>query len=516
LQGRVLIADGEGEVRENLRQLLEDEGYSVVCVESSKEALKELESSRFDIILTDVQMSGIGSTGVLKRLQQLTHSDAVTIILTGQATVDSAIESMKLGAFDYILKPFNPDELVETVKKAHNFVLLQRENISLKEAMSLYKLSEISISSLNIDTIIDAVLRTLRDETKADTICLKLEGNNSNSSLEAKDGCFSDYCSDGCIFDKKKLFPYTRRGEVVVLNQEEVIQTAAKNHKLTAESIKSAIIIPLKSAARNFGYISIPSFDKVFSEGERKVVTIIASQAIAALENVYLHNNIQKSFREVIQGLVYALEAKEKYTAGHSIRVAYYTKTFTENLKLTPKERDDLFQAALLHDIGKIGIRIDSLSKPGSLTAEEYEIFKVHPKLGKKILEPISFLSNIIPYIYHHHERFDGNGYPEKLKGDNIPYGARILTITDSYDVMTSDRPYRKRLKDNEIIKELENCSGTQFDPELVKIFIDIRKHSKEFEFIRSDEFFKNIGKMYTYTTNLFNPDFKLFVNEKM
>lgn len=515
MQGKVLVADSDKKTREKLRYILEDEGYDVVSAISGEEVLREFENFRFDILLTDVGLPGIGGVEVLKKLQKLSRTNTATIILTSHDTLDYAIKAMKLGAFDYILKPFNSEELVETVKKAYRFILLERENISLKETMSLYKLSEISISSLNLDTIIDTVLRTLKTETNADVVCLQLEegySNDGKSFVEKSGSCFSEQCSTGCIFDKDKLLPYLKMGQPVILSQREVLKTLAID---CAVAIKSAIIVPLNSATRNFGYILIPSFEKVFSEGERKVVTIIASQAISAFENAYLHNNLQKSFREAIQGLIYALEAKEKYTAGHSIRVGYYTKMFTEYLDITSKEKDDIFQAALLHDIGKIGIRMNALNYPGKLSKEEYEVFKIHPEFGKKILEPISFLMNVVPYIYHHHERYDGTGYPKGLKGEKIPYGARVLAIIDSYDVMTSDRPYRKRLQTSEVLKEFEKCAGKQFDPKLVKIFLKVlSKHSKEFEHIHANEFFINIRKQHTYYSHLLDPDLKLFIND--
>jgi len=131
-----------------------------------------------------------------------------------------------------------------------------------------------------------------------------------------------------------------------------------------------------------------------------------------------------------------------------------------------------LRQAGVLHDIGKIGISSAILNKPGKLAPEEYEIIKSHPRMGRRILEPISMLSGVVPIIYHHHERWDGNGYPEGLAGEEIPLGSRLMMVADTYEAMTSDRAYRKGLPHQVAVDELRSCSGTQFDPECVKAFL--------------------------------------------
>jgi HD-GYP domain-containing protein (c-di-GMP phosphodiesterase class II) len=125
-----------------------------------------------------------------------------------------------------------------------------------------------------------------------------------------------------------------------------------------------------------------------------------------------------------------------------------------------------------MHDIGKIGIPLDSLNKPQKLTREEYEVFKEHPDKGRRIIEPIEFLREIVPAIFHHHEQYDGSGYPLGLKGEAIPLEARILAVADTYDAMTSDRAYRKALSNEIAIAELKRCAGTQFDPRIVAVFV--------------------------------------------
>jgi diguanylate cyclase (GGDEF)-like protein len=173
----------------------------------------------------------------------------------------------------------------------------------------------------------------------------------------------------------------------------------------------------------------------------------------------------------IIYALAATVDAKDHYTYGHSRKVSDYSVAMAESLGL-PQDRIATIRAAsLLHDIGKVGIPDSILSKQGPLTDEEWEPVKVHPKLGVEILRHIIDLVNCLPAILHHHERYDGKGYPSGLKGDNIPLEGRILAVADAYDAMTSPRPYREQLSSQQALNELKRCAGTQFDPELVNVF---------------------------------------------
>ncbi|MGZ3695095.1 MAG: HD-GYP domain-containing protein [Bdellovibrionota bacterium] len=175
---------------------------------------------------------------------------------------------------------------------------------------------------------------------------------------------------------------------------------------------------------------------------------------------------------EALRAIVSTLDEKDSYTHGHSIRVSEYAVILGEELNLSEIEIREVELAALLHDVGKIGIPDNILLKPGRLTQAEFEIMKSHPVRTGKILEKITALRHLIPGIVHHHERFDGLGYPSGLKGDGIPLYARIILIADTFDAMTSTRPYRLALDKEIAFEELNRCSGSQFDPYLVQCFI--------------------------------------------
>jgi HD-GYP domain-containing protein (c-di-GMP phosphodiesterase class II) len=196
------------------------------------------------------------------------------------------------------------------------------------------------------------------------------------------------------------------------------------------------------------------------------MLSIVASRATAAIENARLYEDLRATFQQTIEGLAKAIDKMDRYTSGHSDRVAQYAMYLAIRLGLPPDMVETVRQAALMHDIGKIGC-VMNLNKPGKLTQDEYEIFQKHPAYGKDILDPIKFLNPLIPGVYLHHERWDGRGYPLGLKGQDVPLIARIIAVADTYDAMTSDRAYRRALPHEVALNEIERCSGSQFDPDV-------------------------------------------------
>lgn len=196
-----------------------------------------------------------------------------------------------------------------------------------------------------------------------------------------------------------------------------------------------------------------------------------------------LKNNIDDKHVELITSiktLISIINAKDRYTYGHTERVVVYARLIANKLNLSEEDKKTLIYGAYMHDIGKINIPKEVLVKKMPLTDEEWNILKGHSENGVDIVKAVDSLSSVIPLILHHHERYDGSGYPGKLKGENIPYLARVLNVVDSFDAMTSDRPYNKSKTHETAIEELNKCSGTQFDPEIVKVFIEVIKENKD------------------------------------
>jgi len=187
---------------------------------------------------------------------------------------------------------------------------------------------------------------------------------------------------------------------------------------------------------------------------------------------------LEKTHFETIMAFSEALEARDQYTAGHSRRVMEYSKSIGQRMKLDRQDIEDLKRSALLHDIGKIGIPDMVLKKQTKLTDEEYAVIKSHPETGASILKYIKSFKSLVPAVYHHHERFDGEGYPDGVKGAAIPLNARIIAIADTFDAMTSSRSYRNALSLRTALSELERSKGIQFDPDITELFLEILNES--------------------------------------
>ena len=223
-------------------------------------------------------------------------------------------------------------------------------------------------------------------------------------------------------------------------------------------------------------------FDQLVLLVESGLKSVSQMKIIADINQQLEEANAQlkEAYYGTIESLRLAVDAKDSYTRGHSDRVSYYSVMIGKQLGLSEEELELLKQGALFHDIGKIGIPDAILQKPGKLTDDEYDDIKNHPSIGAKILGPAKIFEPLIPMVLHHHERYDGRGYPGGLKGEEIPYMARIVCVADSFDAMTSDRSYRPRFTVIKAMEEMENCKGTQFDSEMVDAFMIAMKNNKE------------------------------------
>jgi response regulator RpfG family c-di-GMP phosphodiesterase len=323
---RVLVVDDEEFLRAIVRERLEIAGYFVEEASNGNEALAMLESrSPYNVLLTDIRMPVMDGITLLGEWGKRSPGTA-GIVMSANAELDTAVHALKMGACDYITKPFNFDVLLITIENA-----LRKKDL------------------------------------------------------------------------ERQLDDYRANLEEKVKEQTDIINS------------------------------------------------------------MYVRS---------IDAMIKALEAKDFYTRGHSQRVTLYSMAIAEELGVTGQELEDLHRASVLHDLGKIGVREAVLNKPGKLTEEEFEEIVRHPETAVRILDPIPFFRPLLPAILHHHERFDGKGYPARLAGRTIPLASRIMTIADTFDAMTSTRAYRKALPVADAIAEIRRCSGTQFDPDIVPAFL--------------------------------------------
>ena len=244
---------------------------------------------------------------------------------------------------------------------------------------------------------------------------------------------------------------------------------------ITGYVTRSIICAPLIVYSKIIGVIEV--LNKIdgsaFSNQDLETLVSVASTAAISIENVRLNQTVLEAYKSTIKALAAAIDAKDQYTCGHSQRVTEYALLGASSLSFSTGELEDLEYAGILHDIGKIGIADRILTKPGALTAEEREIIHKHPVIGANMLKGIPFLEKARKLVLRHHERWDGKGYPDGLKGEAIPMGARLLAVADAFDSITTDRPYHAALTISFAIDELHRFSGTQFCPVAVEAFIN-------------------------------------------
>jgi putative nucleotidyltransferase with HDIG domain len=237
--------------------------------------------------------------------------------------------------------------------------------------------------------------------------------------------------------------------------------------------MQSVLIVPLIVEGRTWGLIEIyDTRTRVFSGIERYLAELAATHIGALLAGFEHDERAQRLYRETLASLSNALEAKDAVTSQHTEEVVRLAVAVAAELDLDLDAVRNVELGAVLHDIGKVRVPESILNKPGPLTDEEWAVMKTHPEVGEHILRPIQSLSGILPIVRHHHERWDGGGYPDKLSGRAIPLGARVVAVCDAYRAMTEDRPYRKALSTDEARKELHEGAGTQFDPDCVEAMI--------------------------------------------
>jgi len=246
--------------------------------------------------------------------------------------------------------------------------------------------------------------------------------------------------------------------------------------KREAAFFRSEVIIPIfvKGELNGLLFLGGKLSEERYNRSDLNLLATLADAAGIAVDNAKLYGNVKRTYFETVQALAQAIEASDEYTRGHSDRVMKLSVEIAKRLQLGRDKIDTLKFAGILHDIGKIGVIKEVLHKPGKLSDLEFALIKLHPKLGEDIIKPVAFLDKIRPIIRHHHERFDGRGYPDGIAGEDIPLMSRIIAVADTYDAMTSHRPYRSALSREVAVAEIRKSAGTQLDPDIVRVFLDL------------------------------------------
>jgi len=369
---RVLIVDDEKVIREILSDFLSMEGYVVRTVEDGMQALKELEQRSYNLVITDLKMPRMGGLELLEEINRRAWN-ILCVIMTGFGTVETAIDAMKKGAYDYILKPFKVEEVIHIVQRGLEKQRLKEENIQLKEALSIYTMSEELTKTLLLDNILEIIVATTLRESRADVASLLLV-DESTGLFESRmrrsaEGFQMD--SEVEALNVVEILEHYREGRPVLYHGNRASRfflQSPSNHRL-----ESFISVALKIRLEIIGMLNVYSFTRgnKFSEGQRKMLSILGDRASSAIDNARLYHNLQQTFQQTIQGFARAMEAKDPYTHGHSDRVMQYARLIVRGMGLEQDQVDKISNAALMHDVGKIGIPLDSLNKAQKLTREE-------------------------------------------------------------------------------------------------------------------------------------------------
>ena len=364
---------------------------------------------------------------------------------------------------------------LETANKAITSLSkeVKSKNIKLEIAVErLKKINEIGrvlTSIIETQELMKVIIQTTADLMNAEKVTMYLK-NTDRPDMTLQ------YVRGLGILTVKNITPDISRDYAdFFVHGKPVLKTDSPEAE-AGEGGGSRIAVPLIMKGQIIGAMIIENnTDNVlFTENEIDLLTTLSNQTMVALENAWLYESVKSNYFSTIQSLVNALEANDRFTKGHSERVRLLSVELGHFIGLDFKEIEILEHAAILHDIGKIGIDNFVLQKNGRLSAKEYRIIKTHPMIGDQILEPIGTLEGVRKTIIQHHERYDGSGYPFGLKGDNISLKAKILSVVDSFDAMMTDRPYRKALSLFEVTAELKSNAGSQFDPHVITAFIEL------------------------------------------
>lgn len=495
-QLRVMLVDDDDSVREVLAEMLGHKGWAVGTFSDAESAIEELRLSadRYDVLVSDINMPGLSGMDLLSKAKEAAPGIPV-VMITGYPSIDIAVEAMKIGATDFLTKPFRAEELEMVIRK----VTSEKSGAGPE-----------SPKPRIVSTMPDAARRRLEDKIKELSILHTI--SETLDEVADKEEVFRK------SMDLARIIADADRAFILVVEKEnkELVMRTSSGYDDTSILEKKFRLSdePFKSVVENKCYSNVHIADdklgSLLAGGGRvnkrrplmllpmiinhEVVVVmgltcdrsscdisndtlalllnLAAKASLKLENIALTENIFSSVIGAINSLINALDARDTYTKDHSNRVTEYALQIARARECAQDVLDSISFAGPLHDIGKIGIRDDVLLKEGSFTDEERDQMKSHVVRGEEILRPLNLLNTEEAIVLYHHERWDGQGYPNGLSKEDIPLAARVFSVADTFDAMTSSRPYRNALSYDVAKEEIIRCSGTQFDPEIVEAFL--------------------------------------------
>ena len=504
---RVLIVDDEAEVRHLLVDLLSRPGWQIDLACDGQEAMDLVHRNEYDVVISDVLMPHIDGMDLLQRIHLIRPKTRV-ILMTGVGTTDWVKQALRLGAFDYLEKPFDLSAFREVVESAaqaksggrprrhssdgcdpltglwthrHFFEHLAYLRASCRrnnEPLSVLILDIDNFSEINGmygysagDDVLQEVTRRLRKLVRETDVAARYGSEEFIVALPGTKNSVASRVANrirSAIGGEPIQVKLAEQRTVTVSIglaecQTGFIETEDDLVRRATEALR------LAKAQGKDRCVTWQPRDPATEDGPRPD---LASVQILTERLEEINVQLKQTYLESTRALVAAVEAKDPYTEAHSMTVTLYAEGIARHLNLDGQTIHVVRTAALLHDIGKIGVPDHILTKPGKLTEAEWQVIKRHPLMAVQILEHASFLRAELPIILYHHERWDGKGYPEGLAGARIPLGARILNVCDAMDAMFSRRAYKEGYDKHRVIAEIEQGMGAQFDPQVAKAAI--------------------------------------------
>lgn len=479
---KVMVADDEAAVREVLKDLILAVGdeYVVYPAADSHEAWQILEHVSLDFVFIDVYMPGLSGLELLQVIKEK-YQDILIVVITGQPSYDLVLEALRRGATDFLAKPVSLGDLRTLLDKLKSAKKQQQAHaVAREEKTDLQQLTaELHRKMEEQYVLLELSDRLGRLKTTEEFYPMLVE-----MALNLTDCRRASFYLYNQVLGRMELVAQAGgpKGRLIEPLPAKVVLAALNHRPLLLPPTRhlegdvwlpSSLSLPLSIRGELLGVLHLegqPGQD--FPKMTLARLQLLVDRSLLTLENLALQESMFSNHYDTLKALINSLEARDSYSRNHSLRVTNIAVAFAQHLGLAEELIQSLRLAGALHDIGKIGIPDAILLKPDRLTAAEMEAIRQHPRIGNQIVAPLNLLPREQAIILHHHERWDGRGYPQKLGGEEIPILARIITLADAYDAITTDRPYRARRGKAEAIQEIQSHAGAQFDPEMAGKFI--------------------------------------------
>jgi response regulator RpfG family c-di-GMP phosphodiesterase len=485
--GHILVVDDEETVRRSIQKRLEKEGYRVVAIDNALDALKIFEMGSFDTVLSDIRMPEMDGIELLVKIQNVGRHVPV-IIITGDPSLETAQESVKRGAYDYITKPIQKDGLTQTVSRAvqkkrlqdsvenYQLELEKRVQEQTRIIRALFQMANQLNALETMEDVLSSLSRGVHRHVRSERVIILLRHGKAEELYYAHSAGLEEHrLKDQGILIQDPIVQQIFQAEGAICIEDDK-RADSRGRVLSQLGDPPWLAVGLRHRREPFGVILAAErlADGGYTRDDLRVLTYIGDSASVAIHNQMVSESLRLSYLNIIRALAFAIEAKDPYTRGHSERVGNYAANLAKRMGLPEEQALVIGNAAILHDIGKVEIARSIIQKPARLTEIEYADMKSHPAIGEIMIEGIAFLKEAKPLIRHHHERWDGRGYPDGLQGEEIPLGSRIIAIADTYDALTTQRPYRNDTSKERAILKLREEKGKHLDPELVEGFIEM------------------------------------------